>query len=205
MKTLDWLLSLLFRRQAEDTAAHVEDEGMPYDYLIEALQRLLAAAGHDPGPIDGLRGPKTEAATRAYLAKVAPPPVIPSAGWDARSARSLAGVHPDLVRVAERARQLSPRPFVVIEGLRSLAQQKANVAKGVSQTMNSRHLTGHAIDAVPLDDKGAISWDWKYYTPLAGAFKTAAQELGIPIVWGGDWKTFKDGPHYELDRNRYSA
>lgn len=186
---------------------------MAKDFLIEALQRLLAAAGHDPGKIDGIRGPKTEAAARAYLAKARPKPsTVPAyltgkgkVEWDARSAKALQGVHPDLVRVAERARQLSPRPFVVIEGLRTLAQQKANVAKGVSQTMNSRHLTGHAIDCVPLDDTGKISWDWKYYTPLAGAFKAAARELGIPIIWGGDWKTLKDGPHYELDRSRYPA
>lgn len=180
------------------------------DALVEALQRLLLAAGFNPGPVDGLRGPKTEAAARLYLAKIAPPAPkpatsAPSIGWDARSAKALQGVHPDLIRVAERARQLSPRPFVIIEGLRSLEQQKANVAKGVSQTMNSRHLTGHAIDAVPLDDAGKITWDWKYYPPLAGTFKTAATDLGIPIVWGGDWKTLKDGPHYELDRNRYPA
>jgi peptidoglycan L-alanyl-D-glutamate endopeptidase CwlK len=25
----------------------------------------------------------------------------------------------------------------------------------------------------------------------------------VPIVWGGDWRTFKDGPHFELDRRKY--
>lgn len=173
------------------------------DMLIEAAQRLLAERGHDPGPFDGIRGPRTEAAARAWLDSLLPR-ARPS-GWDARSARALEGVHPDLVRVAERARALAPRPFVVIEGRRSLEQQRKNLASGASRTMNSRHLTGHAIDCAPLDEAGAISWDWALYPPMAEAFRRAARELGIPIVWGGDWKTLKDGPHFELDRAAYPA
>lgn len=182
------------------------------DILIEAAQRLLAGQGHDPGPVDGIRGPRTEAAARAWLATLAPtsapasaPAATLPAGWDARSARALAGVHPDLVRVAGRARERSARRFVVIEGLRSPEQQKANVASGASRTMNSRHLTGHAIDCVPLDDAGQPSWDWAFYGPMAAAFKRAATELGIALVWGGDWATLRDGPHFELDRRHYPA
>ena len=119
-----------------------------------------------------------------------------------RSLKALTGVHPDLVRVVQRAAKLSPTPFIVTEGLRTLARQKELVAKGASRTMKSRHLTGHAIDFVPVVG-GKITWKWPAFLPVAQAFKQAGAELKIPIVWGGDWKTFKDGPHIELSRKAY--
>lgn len=120
-----------------------------------------------------------------------------------RSEDRLVGVHPDLVRVVRRALELSSRDLTIGEGLRTIERQREMVRKGQSQTMNSRHLTGHAVDIWPLDDKGAVSWDWKYYYPLADAMKKAAAELGVPIEWGGDWKTLKDGPHFQLPWAQY--
>lgn len=120
------------------------------------------------------------------------------------SRNNLRGVHPDLVRVVERAIQITPVDFRVLEGLRSKAQQRKNIEKGVSWTMNSRHLTGHAVDLVPMIGK-EISWSWPLFYPLADAVKKAAAELHIPIKWGGDWKKNKDGPHFELDRKFYPA
>ncbi|MBR8317288.1 M15 family metallopeptidase [Burkholderia dolosa] len=73
------------------------------------------------------------------------------------------------------------------------------VAEGKSQTMNSRHLSGDAIDVVAYVD-GAIPWEWRYYEQIATAFKRASAESGIPIMWGGNWKTLKDGVHFELAR-----
>jgi peptidoglycan L-alanyl-D-glutamate endopeptidase CwlK len=119
-----------------------------------------------------------------------------------RSLRALRGVHPDLVRVVKRAAELSPTPFIVTEGLRTMARQKELVANGASKTMRSRHLTGHAIDFVPVV-AGKVTWKWPAFGPVADAFKKAAQELKVPIVWGGDWRTFKDGPHIELSRKHY--
>ena len=119
-----------------------------------------------------------------------------------RSLTALKGVHADLVRVVKRAAELSPTPFIVTEGLRTLARQKELVAKGASKTMRSRHLTGHAIDFVPVVG-GKITWKWPAFRPVADAFKQAARELKVPIVWGGDWRTFKDGPHIELNRTHY--
>ncbi len=125
-----------------------------------------------------------------------------------RDHQRLQGVHPDLVRVVERARGLAS--FIVTEGLRARERQQHLVAIGASQTMNSRHLTGHAVDlAYWLDDgdavpeNGEIRWDWPLYEQLARAMKAAAQDLGVPIVWGGDWPRFRDGPHFELDRKIY--
>lgn len=122
--------------------------------------------------------------------------------FSARSLRNLDGLHRDLVRVAHRALELSDVDFVVTEGLRTRERQRQLVAAGASRTMNSRHITGHALDVAAWVG-GAVRWDWPLYDRISAAFKAAARELGVPIVWGGDWKTFKDGPHFELDRSRY--
>jgi peptidoglycan L-alanyl-D-glutamate endopeptidase CwlK len=120
----------------------------------------------------------------------------------ARSRSRLTGVHPDLVRVVERAIQLTDTDFAVIEGVRTLAKQREYVASGASQTLNSRHLTGHAVDLAAYVGR-ELRWDWPLYHKIAAAMKQAAVELSIPIVWGGDWKKFPDGPHFELSRKDY--
>ena len=119
-----------------------------------------------------------------------------------RSLSRLEGVHPDLVKVVKRAAALSDIDFTVLEGLRTVARQKQLVAAGASKTMNSRHITGHAVDLAVLV-KGQVRWDWPLYHKLAVHVKQAAVDLGIQIQWGGDWKSFKDGPHWELSRKVY--
>jgi peptidoglycan L-alanyl-D-glutamate endopeptidase CwlK len=114
----------------------------------------------------------------------------------------MVGVHPDLVRVIERAATATSLEFVVTEGLRTKERQAQLVAVGASRTMNSRHLTGHAVDlAVRVD--GEIRWDWPLYHRLADIVKAAAKVEGVPIEWGGDWKAFKDGPHFQLPKKEY--
>lgn len=124
--------------------------------------------------------------------------------FTAKSEQRLAGVHPDLARVARRALETSPVPFVITEGVRSAKRQEDLVASGASRTMNSRHLTGHAIDVAPIIG-GRVCWDWPPFHTIAEAMKRAAVEHGVTLVWGGDWRTFKDGPHWELDRRVYPA
>lgn len=119
-----------------------------------------------------------------------------------RSRARLVGVHPALIAVVERALELTPVDFTITEGLRSVTRQKALKAAGASMTMNSRHLTGHAVDVAALVE-GQVRWDWPLYGRIAGAFKQAALELDTPIIWGGDWTTLRDGPHFELDRKRF--
>jgi peptidoglycan L-alanyl-D-glutamate endopeptidase CwlK len=119
---------------------------------------------------------------------------------DARSERNLIGVHPDLVKVIRRAAKAGG--FIVTEGLRTKARQAQLVKAGASKTMNSRHLTGHAIDVAALVN-GEVRWDWPLYAAIAKEMKRAAADLKVPIIWGGDWRTFKDGPHFELDRRKY--
>lgn len=120
----------------------------------------------------------------------------------ARSYKRLEGVHPDLVRVVERAIAITEVDFVVLEGLRTKERQAQLVKAGASRTMNSRHITGHAVDIGAWVNK-EVRWDWPLYAKIAAAMKKAATEQTVPIVWGGDWRTFKDGPHFELDRKVY--
>ncbi len=119
-----------------------------------------------------------------------------------RSQLRLKGVHPDLVRVVEHAIDISAVDFTVLEGLRTPERQKLLRDSGASQTLNSRHITGHAVDLGALVD-GEVRWDWPLYHQIAKAMKQAAKDLNVAIVWGGDWRTFKDGPHFELDRRSY--
>jgi peptidoglycan L-alanyl-D-glutamate endopeptidase CwlK len=114
-----------------------------------------------------------------------------------RSVDRLNGVHPDLRRVVYRAAEITGHAFIVTEGLRTLERQKALVAAGASKTMKSRHITGHAVDlAAMVGDE--VRWDWPLYNQLAAVMKEAAQIEGVPIEWGGDWRTFRDGPHFQL-------
>ncbi len=121
-----------------------------------------------------------------------------------RSENNLKGVNPDLVKIVRRALQLSPVDFGITEGLRTVERQRQLVAAGKSQTMNSRHISGHAVDVFAYPTS-AGSWEWKYYEQIATAFKQAAKELNIPVEWGGDWKTLKDGPHFQLPHAKYPA
>jgi len=114
-----------------------------------------------------------------------------------KSLKALIGVDERLVSVVKRAIEITTVDFSVIEGLRTKKRQAELVAAGASKTMNSRHLTGHAVDLAPYVN-GRIRWDWPLFYPIADAMKRAAQELCVPIRWGGDWMTFKDGPHFEL-------
>lgn len=128
-----------------------------------------------------------------------------------RSETNLAKVHPDLVRVVRRAARLVTDPtlgFVITCGIRTLAQQRELMRIGATRTMNSRHLPGrrnglsHAVDIAVMHN-GKIKWDWPLYADMAKVFKQAARDVGVPIEWGGDWKTFKDGPHFQLPSAKY--
>ena len=116
----------------------------------------------------------------------------------ARTRARLTGVHPALTAVVERAIALTSVDFMVTEGLRTPKRQAELVRAGASRTLNSRHLTGHAVDLAALVD-GAVRWDWPLYPRIAGAMKAAAAERGVALIWGGDWR-MRDGPHFELDR-----
>lgn len=109
----------------------------------------------------------------------------------AKSRAELAGVHPELVRVVERAIQLTSQDFSVHDGLRTIVEQREYVRRGVSKTMNSMHMRqpdgfGHAVDLVPYIN-GVLRWEWKPIFQIAAAVHQAAKEIGTPLIWGGVW------------------
>lgn len=142
------------------------------------------------------------------------------------SLRELTSVHPDLVAVVRRSIELTIQDFSVHDGIRTVAEQQRLVAAGASQTMDSRHITGHAVDLVPYIN-GKLRWEWPPIYVIADAVRIAAKEFNTPIRWGGAWdvdftgsnespedlvaqyvsrrkkqglRAFIDGPHYELSR-----
>lgn len=133
---------------------------------------------------------------------------------DKTSREKLQGVHPDLVRAVEKAALICDQPFAVFEGVRSVARERSLIAKGFSKLKNPfrcRHvpttdakygLVSHAVDLVPLIG-GKPQWLWPHIYPVARAMKAAAAQEHVVIEWGGDWKTIKDGPHYQLPWNLY--
>ena len=137
----------------------------------------------------------------------------------AKSLAKLETVHPYLAGVVKLALLSSDTDFTVIEGARTIEKQREYFAAGKSKTMNSRHLpkvapatpdigaVSHAVDLAPyLDADGdgykELSWEPEHFLPIADAMKSAALALRVRIVWGGDW-TWRDMPHFELDRRTY--
>jgi peptidoglycan L-alanyl-D-glutamate endopeptidase CwlK len=119
-----------------------------------------------------------------------------------KSKEILKGVHPHLAAVVEKAITITTVDFSVIEGIRTEERQRILFKSGASGTLRSRHLTGHAVDLGAWVD-GRIDWSWPLYHKIAKAMKLSANMLDIPIEWGGDWKTFPDGPHYQLPWSIY--
>ena len=118
-----------------------------------------------------------------------------------KSLAKLSEVNPDLQKLVKNAIGLSTIDFGISEGMRTKERQQILYDTGKSQTMNSRHLTGHAVDVYVWKD-GAVSWEFEDYETINVAFSQAAKLTNIPYVWGGSWKSFKDGPHFELKREK---
>lgn len=119
-----------------------------------------------------------------------------------KSQSKLIGLHPDLIKVVQTAITIASCDFTVLCGMRSVEEQKTLVALGRSQTMRSRHLTGHAVDLGAWVD-GSVNWSTHYYELINGAMLEAAHGLNIPLEWGGMWKTIKDLDHWQLPWNVY--
>ena len=124
---------------------------------------------------------------------------MPSFG--AESEKMLDGVDPRLVGICRMA--IKVMDFKVIDGLRTLEEQKINVARGKSWTLDSKHLDGLAVDLAPWP----VNWkDTEMFCVLAGVMKAAAHTQGIKLRWGGDWDSDnsavderqRDSGHFEL-------
>jgi peptidoglycan L-alanyl-D-glutamate endopeptidase CwlK len=119
-----------------------------------------------------------------------------------RSKERLDGVHDDLRRVVYRAIVFTTVDFAVLEGLRTFERQRELVDAGASRTMHSRHLTGHAVDLGAWVG-GRIAWDWPLYHQIYNAMNAAAIGIDVDLEWGGNWRSFPDGPHFQLSREAY--
>lgn len=125
-----------------------------------------------------------------------------------RSLAKLEGVHPQLVKVVKAAILLSKIDFSVIEGVRSIEKQREYFLAGKSRTMKSKHLTGHAVDLMPLYDADGDGrkegvWEERHFLPISDAMFQASRTLGVQLQWGGHWQSFKDCPHFEIDPRMY--
>lgn len=120
----------------------------------------------------------------------------------AKSKARLDGVHPDLVKVVQRAIDITTIDFCVLEGMRTFGKQRDLFKRGATRTMNSRHLTGHAVD-LGAWYQSELRWDWPFYDQISTAMFAAADEMNVSIKWGGHWKSFKDGPHFQLSWSKY--
>lgn len=141
-----------------------------------------------------------------------------------RSLSNLQGVDDLLVAVVKEAIAITQQDFVVLEGLRTRNKQEEYFRRGVSKTLNSKHLTGRAVDLVPFIE-GSARWEWEPIYVVATAMRTAAEKCDVRLTWGGVWDRdlsilpntpaglrnavldysrrhpgpdFLDGPHYEL-------
>jgi peptidoglycan LD-endopeptidase CwlK len=92
--------------------------------------------------------------------------------------------------------------ILIYETIRTIEQQREYVRKGASQTMNSYHIVGQALDFVPIKSNGAEDWNGYRKEPWASAIRYA-KSLGFE--WGGDWIGFVDSPHLQWNHNGYGT
>lgn len=134
--------------------------------------------------------------------------------FSARSRNNLQRVQPSLVRVLNEAIKNTPIDFTVVEGVRADQRQKELFAQGrtspgkiVTQvdgvTKKSKHQKqsdgfSHAVDIYPYRNGSVQINDVQSLKVIAKHIKEIAHSMGVKISWGGDWKSFKDYPHFEL-------
>lgn len=114
-----------------------------------------------------------------------------------KSKQRLEGVDSSLVKLMEESIKESPYDFGITEGIRTPERQKQLYNEGKSLTLKSKHLIGRAVD-IAVFVEGKLTWDFKYYKPVAEHIKKVAETLKVNIIWGGDWRRLVDAPHFEL-------
>ena len=86
---------------------------------------------------------------------------------------------------------------LIVDTLRTPEEQAANLAKGVSWTSRSKHLTGDAIDVCPYalyDLYGPDKLQWDNGDPVWQRIGEIGERLGLR--WGGRWRV-RDMGHFE--------
>jgi len=174
--------------------------------LFSGLSELKANRGEDALNEQG------SALWRDYFGGTAEAPADSSPATAASAVPSsdiLAGIDPKLIGVMEKAKSYLPEgmSFQVGEhgGRRDEATQRQLMQQGRSKTMNSRHLHGTALDLIPIVNGRPIAEDNPGYGAINDAMMRASTELGVPLEWGGNWKSFVDKPHYQLAKTQNPA
>ena len=114
-----------------------------------------------------------------------------------RSLDNLKGVDIQLVCLVVETLRKGGQDFAVTDGVRTIEEQAELVSRGASKTMNSKHLTGHAVDIVPYYN-GKVRWEWPLIYPMIRDVWYAANKYNTPLRWGGVW----DRPFLSLDPDR---
>jgi peptidoglycan LD-endopeptidase CwlK len=107
--------------------------------------------------------------------------VLSKKSWDI-----LNTAKPELVAVVSKAIQITKVDFGVIEGLRTVEKQREYYEAGASKTMNSKHITGDAVDLVAYIGSRP-SWELNLYDDIADAIRQVAIDFNVSIRWGGAW------------------
>lgn len=180
------------RTQPWGTTVPFEAGGKPYVARIERHFHPPGGALHPWGDHTGCS---------VLIEEDTIPPTVPDRKFQlsALSLKRLEGVDQRLVSVVKLAIQITEVDFTVVEGVRSMARQRILYAEHKTETLNSRHITGHAVDLAPWVHN-QISWAWGDFNRLAPFILKAARDLDIPIEWGGNWTPphMKDGPHWQI-------
>lgn len=174
---------------------HVRNKLGSSQKQYDALLRLLNS-GASVEDLSTFVGLSTEVVQDAALTAQAP-----SKKLSERDIKRLEGVDSKLVQVVKKAAETSAYGFMVVEGLRTLETQKKYLAQGKTTTLKSRHLVGQAVDLAPVEN-GTIDWNNTkgQFDAVAKAMKQAAKDLNVTITWGGDWKSFIDKPHFQIEK-----
>lgn len=174
---------------------------------IVFLQRLLKCGGHYTGKIDGVWGPKTDAATVDFETRSAQ--VAASLGtFDPRTEKTIQTLlikTQEAARAAMNALKAAGINARIISGTRTYAEQNAIFRQGrfgnrgiivtKARGGQSNHNFGIAWDLGIFTANGAYLGESPIYNQ-AGPVVLAAGIAGLE--WGGNWAGFVDRPHYQL-------
>jgi peptidoglycan L-alanyl-D-glutamate endopeptidase CwlK len=130
---------------------------------------------------------------------------------DATSKQRLLGCDSKLQLLFTEAIKESPYTFKITCGLRTVAEQQSLYAigrskagkivtmiDGIKKKSKHNYNPSLAVDIAIIDENNKLTWQEKYYIIVSNHVKEVAKNLKINIKWGGDFKSFKDYPHYEL-------